>query len=71
MGVKIVTQLDHDQWPSLRLLASTIRAFAFFIDVAGPVPNVGEKFGQISVRDSSLARVYDGERPIGGIVGRL
>jgi hypothetical protein len=37
VGVKIVTQLEHDQLPSLRLLALTIRAFAF----AGPVPTSG------------------------------
>jgi hypothetical protein len=51
--------------PSLRLLASAIHAFAFFIDVAGPVPKCRREIvGQISVRD-------DGDRPIGGIVGGL
>jgi hypothetical protein len=35
VGVKIVTQLEHDQLPSLRLLASAIHAVAFFINVGG------------------------------------
>ena len=54
--MKILAQLQHDQLTSLRLLASTIRAFVFFIDTAGPVPKCRrEIFDQISVRDSRLA----------------
>ena len=72
MGVKTVTQLEHDQLPSLRLLTSTIRAVAFFIDATGGVPKCRrESLVRFLFETAAWHGVYDDDRPIGGIVGRL
>jgi len=64
--VKILARLEHDQLTSLRLLASTIRAFVFSSMWLGQCRNGGEKsLVRFLFGTAAGHGVYDGDRPMG------